>query len=95
MHTHTHAHGFAEGDGTKVYASCLAFYEEPPAELRARHEQLCGARALKALCLLSRAPYLACSERVGPASGRGRRHRWTAHASGVFVPASEGRFGRS
>ncbi|KIY96716.1 hypothetical protein MNEG_11246 [Monoraphidium neglectum] len=53
-----------EGDGTKVYASCLAYYDELPAELRARHEQLCGARALKALCLLSHQPYLACSERV-------------------------------
>lgn len=59
----------AEGDGTKVYASCLAFYDEPPAELRAKHEQLCGARALKAMCLLSRQPYLACSERVGERDG--------------------------
>jgi hypothetical protein len=47
-----------------MYASCLAFYDELPAELRARHEQLCGARALKALCLLSRRPYLACTEQV-------------------------------
>lgn len=59
MHTQ-----YAEGDGTKVYASCLAFYDELPAELRARHPELCGGRALKALCLLSRQPYLATSERV-------------------------------
>ena len=57
-----------EGDGTKVYASCLAFYDELPAELRARHEQLCGARALKAICLLSHQPYLDSSERVSAAS---------------------------
>jgi len=64
LNPRTYAVVLTEGDGTKVYASCLAFYDELPPELRARHEQLAGARALKALCLLSRQPHLACSERV-------------------------------
>jgi hypothetical protein len=55
---------FAEGDGTKVYASCLTFYDIIPADLCARHEELLGARALKALCLLSREPYMISSAQV-------------------------------
>ncbi len=47
----------AEGDGTKQYASCLAFYDELPAELCAAYAELVGARALKCLCLLSHHAY--------------------------------------
>ena len=58
-----------EGDGAKVFAACLAFYDAAPPELRARHPELRGgggggARALKAVCLLSRRPYLATAERA-------------------------------
>lgn len=54
----------AEGDGTKVYASCLTFYDRAPSDLCAKHEDLLGAVALKAMCLLSRQPYLASSQQV-------------------------------
>eukprot|EP00775_Hariotina_reticulata_P004478 gene4478-4732_t len=50
-----------EGDGTKVYASCLTVYDTIQADLCARHEELQGGRALKALCLLSHEPYMASS----------------------------------
>lgn len=54
----------AEGDGTKVYASCLTFYDRVPSDLCAKHEDLLGAVALKAMCLLSRSPYLTSSQQV-------------------------------
>lgn len=54
----------AEGDGTKRYASCLTFYDRVPHELCAKHEDLLGAKALKAICLLSHQPYLATSDKV-------------------------------
>eukprot|EP00879_Flechtneria_rotunda_P012714 GHRR01013277.1.p1 GENE.GHRR01013277.1~~GHRR01013277.1.p1 ORF type:complete len:1835 (+),score=708.37 GHRR01013277.1:594-6098(+) len=53
-----------EGDGTKQYASCILFYDQIPHELATKHEDLVGAKALKAVCLLSRQPYIASSEQV-------------------------------
>lgn len=47
-----------------MYASCLTFYDRVPPDLCAKHEDLLGAVALKALCLLSRRPYLASSQQV-------------------------------
>jgi hypothetical protein len=52
------------GDGTQLYASCLTFYDRVPSDLAAKHEDLLGAVALKALCLLSKRPYLASSQQV-------------------------------
>lgn len=57
------------GDGTKLYASCLTFYDRVPSDLAAKHEDLLGAVALKALCLLSKRPYLTSSQQVGAAAG--------------------------
>lgn len=57
----------AEGDGTKLFASCLAFYDDVPPELAAKHEDLCGAQSLKAICLLSHKPYLTTCEKVSSA----------------------------
>jgi hypothetical protein len=54
----------AEGDGSKQYASVLAWYDAVPPDLCAKHEGLLGAVALKAMCLLSRQPYLASSEQL-------------------------------
>jgi hypothetical protein len=64
MHALSGAAACAEGDGAKLYASCLTFYDRVPSELCARHEDLLGAVALKALCLLSRKPYLTTSQQV-------------------------------
>lgn len=55
------------GDGTQLYASCLTFYDRVPSDLAAKHEDLLGAVALKAMCLLSKRPYLASSQQVGEA----------------------------
>lgn len=63
----------AEGDGTKVYASCLTFYDPVPSDLCAKHEDLLGAVALKAMCLLSRSPYLASSQQVLPSAACNHR----------------------
>ncbi len=54
----------AEGDGTKLYASCLAFYDRTAPELAARHSALQGGRALTCLVLLSRLPYLCTAEQA-------------------------------
>lgn len=54
----------AGGDGTQVYASCLTFYDRVPSDLCAKHEDLLGAVALKAMCLLSKRPYLTSSQQV-------------------------------
>lgn len=59
------SHGcLAEGDGTKVYASCLSFYDRVPHVLCTKHEHLLGAVALKAICLLSHQPYLATADKA-------------------------------
>lgn len=55
----------AEGDGTKVYASCLSFYDRVPHALATKHEDLLGAVALKAICLLSHQPYLTTADKAG------------------------------
>jgi hypothetical protein len=55
----------AEGDGTKVYASCLSFYDPVPHALATKHEDLLGAVALKAICLLSHQPYLTTADKAG------------------------------
>jgi hypothetical protein len=54
----------AGGDGAQLYASCLTFYDRVPSELCAKHEDLLGAVALKAMCLLSKRPYLDTSQQV-------------------------------
>lgn len=61
----------AEQEGTRLYASCLVFWDDVPAALAAAHPQLTGARATKAMCLLSRAPFLTTMEAV-----RGDVHVW-------------------
>ena len=53
-----------EGDGTKVYVSCLNFFDPVPAELAVRHEALLGAKALKAICFISHQPYMMTSSKV-------------------------------
>lgn len=53
-----------EGDGTKQYASCVSFYEDVPADLAARHEELTGALALKCICLLTHLPHTSTAERL-------------------------------
>jgi hypothetical protein len=58
----------AEGDGTKVYASCLSFYDRVPHALATKHEDLLGALALKAICLLSHQPYLTTADKAGGAA---------------------------
>jgi hypothetical protein len=54
----------AGGNGTQVYVSCLTFYDRVPSDLCAKHEDLLGAVALKALCLQSKRPYLDSSQQV-------------------------------
>jgi hypothetical protein len=58
----------AEGDGTKVYASCLSFYDRVPHALGTKHEDLLGAVALKAICLLSHQPYLTTADKASGAA---------------------------
>jgi hypothetical protein len=50
--------------GCRLYASVLSFFDALPSGLALMHEQLLGARASKALCLLSTQPYLTSMEQV-------------------------------
>ena len=61
---HMYTASCAEENGIRLYASCLCFFEEVPAPLAARHEQLWGALASRAICLLSHQPFLATMEQV-------------------------------
>jgi hypothetical protein len=54
----------AEGDATKVYVSCLVFYDELPQEVLVAHPDLLGHLAPKALCLVTHQPYLATGRRI-------------------------------
>lgn len=45
-------------DGTRLYVSCLAYFEDLPSALACQHSALLGACASRALCLVSHQPYL-------------------------------------
>lgn len=62
----------AEENGTKLYASCISFQDDVPPLLACRHPCLAGAKATKAVCLLSSQPYLHTMEQVGR-MGAGRQ----------------------
>jgi hypothetical protein len=55
---------YAEGDATKVYVSCLVFYDELPQEVLVAHPDLLGHLAPKALCLVTHQPYLQTGRRI-------------------------------
>ncbi|KAF5840592.1 hypothetical protein DUNSADRAFT_16255 [Dunaliella salina] len=51
-------------DGTRLYVSCLTYFEDLPSALACQHSALLGACASRALCLVSHQPYLASMERM-------------------------------
>ncbi|KAK9811344.1 hypothetical protein WJX72_002179 [[Myrmecia] bisecta] len=53
-----------EGNGTKMYASCLAFYDPVPGELCAQYPALAGARATKCICLVSYWPFFKTYQKI-------------------------------
>lgn len=65
-HTHlrssTRTIHHAEEDGTRLYVSCLAFFEDVPAGVACQHRQAAGMRASRAMCLMSHQPYLTSME---------------------------------
>jgi hypothetical protein len=52
------------GDGTRLFVSCLAYYEPLCASLACQHSALLGSRAAKALCLVSAHPYLSTMQAI-------------------------------
>jgi hypothetical protein len=54
----------AGGDGTRLFVSCLAYYEPLCASLACQHSALLGSRAAKALCLVSAHPYLSTMQAI-------------------------------
>ncbi|GLI67075.1 hypothetical protein VaNZ11_011272, partial [Volvox africanus] len=53
-----------DGGGRRLYVTCLSYTEPLNPAITSRHEHLRGAHATRALCLISRLPYLATAEQV-------------------------------
>ncbi|EFJ47226.1 hypothetical protein VOLCADRAFT_92266 [Volvox carteri f. nagariensis] len=50
--------------GRRLYGTCLTYLEPLPPIITCRHEHLIGAYGTRALCLVSKLPYLTTAEQV-------------------------------